>query len=98
VYKPALTGNEQPDYSPVFFGILSGKRLRTKPLQRFGFTARDGSTHSRARRTCAGHRVTGSHGDGLNAPAQYQPVCMFITGGPGTKLWAGERGEVRDMC
>jgi hypothetical protein len=25
-------------------------------------------------------------------------ICMFITGGPGTKLWAGERGEVRDMC
>jgi len=25
-------------------------------------------------------------------------ICMFITGGPGTKLCAGERGEVRDMC
>ena len=24
-------------------------------------------------------------------------LCMF-TGGPGTKLCAGERGEVRDMC
>ena len=23
---------------------------------------------------------------------------MFITGGPGTKLCAGERGEVKDMC
>ena len=23
---------------------------------------------------------------------------LFITGGPGTKLCAGERGEVRDMC
>ena len=28
----------------------------------------------------------------------YIHVCMFITGGPGTKLCAGERGEVRDMC
>ena len=50
VQKPTFPENEVPDYSPVF-GRLPA-RLTTKLLQRLGFTARDGSTDSRTRRTC----------------------------------------------
>ena len=49
--KPAFPEDEQPDYNPVC-GMLSGK-LRTKLWQRLGFTAPNGSTHSRTRHTCA---------------------------------------------
>ena len=59
--KPAFPEDEQPDYNPVC-GMLSGK-LRTKLWQRLGFTAPNGSTHSRTRRTCAegfGARDAGS--------------------------------------
>ena len=31
-------------------------------------------------------------------PILIYTIYMFITGGPGTKLCAGEGGKVKDMC
>ena len=60
VHKPAFPENEVSDYSPVFGSLPA--RLTTKLLQRLGFTARDGSTDSRTRRTCT--ESSGGHGCG----------------------------------
>ena len=48
-HKPVFLENESSDYTAVF-GRLP-ESLRTKPLQRPVFTAREGSTHSRTRHT-----------------------------------------------
>ena len=48
-YKPVFLENESSDYTAVF-GRLP-ESLRTKPLQRPVFTAREGSPHSRTQHT-----------------------------------------------
>ena len=47
-YKRVFLENESSDYTAVFGRLRES--LRTKPLQRPVFTAREGSTHSRTDR------------------------------------------------